>query len=37
VQKTLSLDLNIVERLGDEENQSQTVEDALKEYWKDDD
>lgn len=36
VQKTFSLDLNVVERLEEEEaNQSQTVEDALKEYWGD--
>jgi len=33
VQKTLSLGLDIVERLEEEENQSKTVEEALKEYW----
>lgn len=33
VQKTLSLGLDVVERLEEEDNQSQTVEEALKEYW----
>lgn len=35
VQKTLSLDLDVAERLEEEENQSKTVEEALKEYWED--
>jgi len=34
VQKTFSLDLGVVERLEEEENQSKTVEKALKEYWR---
>ena len=33
VQKTLSLDLDVVERLEEEDNQSKTVEEALKSYW----
>lgn len=33
VQKTLSLDLNVAERLEEEDNQSKTVEEALNEYW----
>jgi len=37
VQKTLSLDLNVVERREDEENQSKTVQDALEEYWENND
>jgi len=35
VQKTLSIDLDVAERLEEEENQSKTVEEALKEYWND--
>jgi len=35
VQKTLSLDLDVAERLEEESNQSRTVEEALKEYWND--
>jgi len=33
VPKTLSMELEIVERLEQEGNQSATVEDALKAYW----
>lgn len=33
VQKTLSLDLEVAERLEEEDNQSQTVEEALREFW----
>ena len=35
VQKTLSLDLEVVERLEEEDNQSRTVEKALEMYWSD--
>ena len=35
VNKTLSLPISVVERLEEEDNQSQTVEEALKEYWSD--
>lgn len=35
VPKTLSLKLSIVERLEEEENQSETVEKALEAYWED--
>jgi len=34
VNKTLSLSLDIVEKLEEQDNQSETVEEALKEYWK---
>jgi len=33
VNKTLSLPIDVAERLEKEDNQSKTVEDALKEYW----
>ncbi|MFP4627182.1 MAG: hypothetical protein ACLFNI_11395 [Natronomonas sp.] len=33
VQKTLSLPLSTVERLEEEDNQSETVERALEAYW----
>jgi len=36
VQKTFSIDLEVVERLEEEDNQSKTVEEALKEHWEDD-
>jgi len=35
VRKTLSLPMGVVERLEEEDNQSHTVEEALKEYWRD--
>jgi hypothetical protein len=35
VPKTLSLDIEIAEKLEEEENQSDTVEAALREYWGD--
>ena len=35
VNKTLSLSLDVVEKLEEEDNQSETVEEALKEYWRD--
>lgn len=35
VQKTLSLPLEVAERLEEEENQSQAVVDALEAYWND--
>jgi hypothetical protein len=33
VNKTLSLSLDVVEKLEEKDNQSETVEEALKEYW----
>lgn len=33
--KDMELDLDVAERLEEEENQSKTVEEALKEYWED--
>jgi hypothetical protein len=36
VNKTLSLPLEVVEQLEAEDNQSATVEQALREYWADD-
>ena len=33
VNKTLSLSLEVVQRLQEEENQSETVEDALREHF----
>jgi len=35
VNKTLSLPLEVVEQLEDENNQSATVERALRAYWDD--
>jgi len=35
VNKTLSLSLDVVEKLEEKDNQSETVEEALKEYWGD--
>jgi hypothetical protein len=33
VPKTLSLDIEVAERLEEEDNQSEAVEAALREYW----
>lgn len=33
VNKTLSLSLEVVQRLNEEENQSETVEDVLREHY----
>lgn len=33
VQKTINLPIETAERLEQEENQSETVENALTEYW----
>jgi len=33
VNKTISLSLDVVEKLEEKDNQSETVEEALKEYW----
>lgn len=37
VNKTLSLPLDLVKQLEEEDNQSQTVATALRQYWEGDD
>jgi len=32
--KTFSIDVEVAERLEEEDNQSEVVEEALKEYWR---